>query len=192
MRKNKYKESLILVYLLFLGFGLLESNAQNGQVILPYWPDSVFVPSYNLSFRVPSVPATYTDHNQIMYSIEVDSTLALQTQLFDSAYFMNNNVLVDSALIYANGDTMAAMALIFASATNSNVSMSATGSISNRNYRDIGLEYQTLGSDLPYRSYIRFFYFNKRFMAFAVTGDANDDARLVYYRDLFFPSIKFY
>jgi len=192
MKKSIINTACKIFTLNFLLLNSIESRAQGGQIVLPYWPDSVFVAAYNLSFRVPMAPSLHTEQNLNMYAIPIDSTLALQAQFFDSAYFKNNNILVDSALQFTNGDTMAAMAVLFASTTNSTISMYNNGSIGNKSYIDVGLDYQTLGSNVPYRTYIRFFYYNKRFIAFAVTGYASDDPRLSYYRGLFFPSVTFY
>lgn len=129
----------------------------------------------------------------IVYSSEVDSILALQVHVFDSAYLNTDEELFAVALEENDGNELRAIAQIFLMATNSEL-ISLQEITNNLGYPgiEIGIDYQTLEADYPAISFIQYFLLNNKFVAFSISGSEDDMPRLLSYKDQFFTSISFY
>ncbi len=149
----------------------------------------------NIRFELPT-DAYIIDVDSLhtaMYSSEVDSLLALQVHVFDSAYLDANEEFLAVALLENNGDTLRAIAQLFLFATNSELlSLEDVTNDLNEVGLEIGMDYMTLESDIPALNFVRYFHVRGYFIAFSITGSEDDVPRLMDYKDQFFNSIIFY
>lgn len=147
----------------------------------------------NVAFSLPTDALIIDSLHTTMYSSEVDSFLSVQVHLFDSAYLNADEALLSAALEENEGDTLRAIAQLFLYATNSELlSLEEVANNMGDPGLEIGLDYLTLQSDFPTLTFIRYFLFNHKFIAFSITGSEDDVPRLMSYKDLFFDSINFY
>ncbi|HRO41880.1 MAG TPA: hypothetical protein PL009_03550 [Flavipsychrobacter sp.] len=176
--------------LLFFSF-ILSASSSSAQNWLPYSN-----PQSQVEFELPTtamvVDSLVTLHT-ILYSSEVDSILALQVHVFDSAYLNADEELFAVALQENDGNELRAIAQIFLMATNSEL-ISLQEITNNLGYPgiEIGIDYQTLEADYPAVSFIQYFLVNNKFVAFSISGSEDDMPRLLSYKDQFFTSINFY
>jgi hypothetical protein len=185
--KNSYK--IIGLFILFCI--TINVKAQYGYT-QPYiiW-DTIHDSRDSILFSVPASPVQYDTLHVRMYVSVVDSLLGMQVHIFDSAYINTADPLIDSALSQSGNDTMAAIAKIFLLSTNSNAVEYIDTTINGCRSIDIGLDYQTLATNTPTYTFVRYYLWRSRFYTFSISGASSDLSRLTSYRETFFNSINF-
>jgi len=144
-----------------------------------------------MSFSLPSTPVIFDSMNTRMYANPVDSLLALQVHVFDSAHFNFSETILNEALRQEKNDTLRAIAKLTLLATNSKLTAISDMITSGNRGLEIGIEYQTLASNIPYLTFIRYYVADNRFISFTLTGATDDLLRLLAYKKKFFNSISF-
>lgn len=144
----------------------------------------------NIEFSFPVTSWSIDTLGMTVYACEVDSLLALQVHYLRNASFNSNDPFFQQALSLENQDTLRAVARLLLLGTNSIAS--EVMSIQNRNINGLQLavNYQSLATNQPFYSFIRYFLFNNKFIAFTVTCAESDLQRALSYRDIFFNSIN--
>ena len=193
MKKNIFyslrKRMWMIAILLCIGIQITKAQIT---YIQPYtiW-DTITLTGDSLRFSLPTTPMQYDTLHVRMYVSSLDSSLGLQVHIFDSAFINTAEPLVDSALSQTGNDTMAAIAKLFLLTTNTNPVEYIDTTINGRRSIDIGLDYQTLATNIPTYTFIRYYLWRSRFYAFSISGAISDLTRLTAYRDTFFNSINF-
>ncbi|UTW63136.1 hypothetical protein KFE98_02980 [bacterium SCSIO 12741] len=170
---------IILCSLLFI-----QGQAQNPWIYTDDGPSG-------LSFETPdSIHIIDTLNTRLMVD-EVDSLLALQVHVFDSAYFDSTNVIFDQLLVDQNYDTLRAIAKLILLATDSETTELVEVNTNGVHGMQIGIKYLSLAADNQMHSFIRYYLTqDNRFISFSITGVESDLVRLVAHRNQFFASIS--
>lgn len=196
------RTALILVCLSLISFASaaqgLNNNSSQSNTNSSYssgwmnYMDNLAHINFQLPVEALVIDSLETLHT-ILYSSEVDSLLGLQVHVFDSAYLSMDEELFAEAMEENDNDELRAIAQIFLVATNSDLlSLEEITNNMGQQGIEIGLDYQTLQSDYPAISFIRYFLIDHKFIAFSISGSEDDMLRLMSYKDIFFDSINFY
>jgi len=186
MRKN-----IITCLLLSALFCLIGNNETTGQTNDSNWV-AITVPQQGISFSMPGQPLAVDTLHTKLYAVSVDSLLALQVHIFDSASLNPNETFLKAALAQTDGDTLRAIAAIFLLVTNSDLLELNDTTVNNIRSIEIGLNYKTYASNIPYISFIKYWFVNDNFFAFTITGANEDIERINSYKTIFYSSINVY
>ncbi|MEO6833556.1 MAG: hypothetical protein ABI378_13235 [Chitinophagaceae bacterium] len=170
---------------------LQSGNCLSAQTIPTGWS------AYNdtaakINFGLPVAAISVDSLHTRFYAGIVDSLLAIQVHIFDSAYVNSSEGLFGGALTQESGDTLRAIAKLILFATKIDLLSLSNITVDSNNGIEIGLDYKTLQSDIPTLTFIRYFLLNHNFIVFTITGSKNDLPRYLSYKSDFFGTIEFY
>lgn len=151
---------------------------------------SVTNSAYGCSFLMPGNPQYHTLQNTKMYSAQVDTALALNTHIQDSATLDTNSPHFAQALSQQNGDTLRAIAALTLLVTNSDLLSVQNVTINGKTGLEVGIRYKTLSSNYSFFTYLQYFLTGGKLFAFSITGTDGDQARVQQYKSVFFQSIN--
>jgi hypothetical protein len=175
------KKIVILLLAIYISFSALAQTSSQWFEI----NDSVS----GISFNMPEIPLFADTLNSKLYSCVVDSMLALETHIYDSARFNMYDTVFNQVLIDENSDTLRAIAKIVLFATNSNLTQIIDIETNGIPGLEIGISYKSLASNIPLHTFIRYYLIGNNFFSFSVTGSETEMLRGINTKDLFFNSI---
>ena len=143
-----------------------------------------------LEFSTPIAPVFYDTLNTSLYTVTLDSLLALQVHIFTDAQFNVSDTIFNEVLRQEENDTLRAIAKMILLVTNSEATEVQSVSTDSINGLEIGISYKTLASNTPFFSFIQYYLHNSKFISFSATGAERDIERLVLTKNYFFESIK--
>lgn len=148
--------------------------------------------SKTLRFTFPSVAKLIDSLHVKMYYVEIDSSLALQTHIFDKAQFNSQkmNSVVKTALVQNNNDTLRMIANMVLLTTNSELLSLTDVFLGTFKGLEASYKIRTDDSGIATISFHRFYIIGKDFITFTVTGKELDLPRIILKRNDFFNSIS--
>jgi hypothetical protein len=144
------------------------------------------------SFEFPNLFQKYDTLNTKFYSCQVDSLLALQVHVFKNAKLNFSNEVMSQMLRKSENDSLKMIAKLFALATNSEIVEYHEVMTDNVKGIQIGLAYKTLASNIPYLTFVRYYFYKGKFYSFTITGSSFETERIIAYKSQFFKTLKFF
>ena len=185
-------KKVMIFFTFILGtFIFINSSAQtNPPPGVPVWV-TIDIPDIPCSFDMPETPYSFDTLLTSLYSVAIDTTLALQVHVFDDARFDSINDIFQQALVQENNDTLRAMGAIMLLATNSELTSISDIQTDGYDGLEISFEYLSLASNYDYHSFVRFYLVDNYFVSFTVTVYEGSIDQGLFYKSLFFSSIGF-
>jgi hypothetical protein len=177
-----------LIFLTLFNTCLLSVQAQTTNWV------AINNPIDKYSFSLPGKPLMKDTLQVRFYSYQVDSLLSFQVHQLNNAELepnVNRSQVLEAALQQSNNDTLRAMIRLMLSTSNADLLSIEDVLVSSKKGIEAGILYKETDTNNPSVSFIRLFYFNKRFISFNVSGTKNDIMRLQNNKTIFFNSISF-